>query len=98
MGNDNALDEAAVSTMTGFGAGVTVNVLFGIANGTITVGTPITTVISGVLVLAFTALGFGIGLMHGRKKDRAEAKIEEAEIAAATAARLAEIKNPPKSA
>jgi hypothetical protein len=62
----NALYEAAQGTLAGFGAGIVTNTVFQAATNSVST---VSSAISGPLVLALTAIGFGVGLMSGHKKD-----------------------------
>jgi len=70
MGMEDIVENVAIETASGYGAGIVMNVLFQVASGGIVPGTPISAVISGPLVLIFTAIGFGIGFARGWRAHR----------------------------
>jgi len=64
------MENVVVETSAGYGAGIVANVIFQAAGGGIVPGASISTVISGPLVLIFTAIGFGIGFARGWRAHR----------------------------
>ncbi len=64
----DVLENVSTDTAIGYGAGVMVNVLFGVSTGAFVAGTSVMTAISGPLVLILTAIGFGVGFARGWKK------------------------------
>jgi len=70
MGMEDIIENVAIETASGYGAGVVMNVIFQVAAGGITPGTSISAAISGPLVLIMTAIGFGIGFARGWRAHR----------------------------
>jgi len=81
MGMEDIVENVAIDTASGFGAGIVVNVLFQIASGGITAGTSISAAISGPLVLTLTAIGFGIGFARGWRAHRRSMAVDAAKPA-----------------
>jgi hypothetical protein len=69
MANDNAAMEALEGALAGYGSGIAVNTVFQAASGAVIT---LASILSGTLVLVLTGVFFGIGLVHGHRKDRRE--------------------------
>jgi len=78
MGMEDIIESVVVGTGAGYGGGVVVQTLFGVASGAITATSSINAVLGGPLVLVLTAVGLGLGFAAGFRAHRASGAVKAA--------------------
>jgi len=78
MGMEDIIEHIVMGAGAGYGGGVVVETLFGVATGAITAGSSISAVLGGPLVLVMTAIGLGLGFAAGFRAHRAGSAVKAA--------------------
>jgi len=78
MAMEDIIESIVVGTGAGYGGGVVVQTIFGVATGAITAGSSISAVLGGPLVLVLSAVGLGLGFAAGFRAHRASGVIKAA--------------------
>jgi len=78
MGMEDIIENIVVGTGAGYGGGVVVQTIFGVATGAITAGSSISAVLGGPLVLVLSAVGLGLGFAAGFRAHRANSTVKAA--------------------
>jgi len=78
MAMEDIIESIVVGTGAGYGGGVVVQTIFGVATGAITAGSSISAVLGGPLVLVLSAVGLGLGFAAGFRAHRAGSAVKAA--------------------